>query len=136
MSTIYGDLKRKKNKAKLSWLSDSGLCSSTWETALGAKGIHQPIASKETSPQSYNHRVLDFANNLNVFGHAITEHSGSPAYWCPIFSLLKLGVRKPAKPNWSADLQNCETIHTHYFEFHLWCFVMSVIENKYPKLQG
>lgn len=55
-----------KGLTSLAGFEKQGLCSSTWETALGTKHSHQLTPSKDTGPQSYNHKVLDSANNLNV----------------------------------------------------------------------
>lgn len=41
---------------------------------LGGKGGPQLAASKETRPQSYNHKELDYSNNQNVF-ESSKEHS-------------------------------------------------------------
>lgn len=70
--------------------------------SLRVKGSYQLTASKKTSPQSYKHKVLDSANNLNVCIN-IEHPKKNQANWYLGFGLMKPETEKPAQPNWTVD---------------------------------
>ena len=91
----------------LAGLGKQGLCSSTWDTALGAKCSCKLIISKDIGPQSYNCNVLDSSSNLNTLRSilllSIPKRDQSTGDYCHLdFGLvkqIKVGKTSQANPN-------------------------------------
>ena len=90
----------------LDGLGKQGLCSSTWDTALGAKCSCKLIISKDIGPQSYNCNVLDSSSNLNMLRSILLlsipkrdQSTGDCHLDFGLVKQIKVGKTSQANPN-------------------------------------